>query len=398
MSINRHLALLVPATPDVPTINFQGTVGLSGEFECAHYGAKGSFSGNIPVTGEFALANGTRGSGAMQAFIKLTGSYKAFPYVPVAKAVSNNLVLRYSGGSGNSNPLLSLGGVVSSAAGRFPLSQSFTASTIPGVSILHAAKNPDGTGQLNYYASTGRLEWVTPDADTYSVAISSSGSYAIGDTIQGFIRVEVVYSSLPSVDASCNISVLTAEDSLFTRPSLAELNTGVVEYRSLYLHNQSTSGAEDVVLTRILGQYGSQIEIGSSFAGRSYYSTSEKEEVNFRLFNPVMNKGTFSISSTAHINREQLVATNRTGEPLFNFFPSSPVQSSDGETYDVEPAIADIYDSTNTLSMVEWGNSIYWPFIAPGAMVSFWIRRTVPAGPYTPSTEKVQFDINFTQT
>jgi hypothetical protein len=277
------------------------------------------------------------------------------------------------------------------------MSQSYTISAIPGISIYHAAKNAVGTGTLDYVASAGRLNWTPHGGNTYTISIGESGNYIVGDVVQGYLRIVAVVPSLPVTDTSCQIAIDNLDNTLFAPPTQDDYLSGATDYRALYLHNQSSSKVGDVSLLVLQGQYGSDIRIGSMFSSVSQYATSMKERLGFRTYNPITNTPAFSLSMEALYPRESLVSISRPGYPRFGYYPSIPTQYSDGVNYGVEHLIADIYDSGGVLANVEWGSRLYWKEIDAGKMVSFWVRRDIKEKPYIPATETMQLDISFTQ-
>lgn len=78
----------------------------------------------------------------------------------------SDLQIRFSGGASNSNPALSLGGVISSA---IVPSQSVAAPvTVTGVTIIDAANNAVGLGSLWWDMGTSSLKWRPYGSTVYS--------------------------------------------------------------------------------------------------------------------------------------------------------------------------------------------------------------------------------------
>lgn len=149
------------------------------------------------------------------------------------------LEIRLSGGSGNTDPNASLGGVMSSER---VLAQSAAAPTnITGVAINFAAGNALGNGTLTFTKATNRLQW-TPFGGTIGTAvdISADGRYTIkgGGSNPGFVLVTVTFASLPGANQTdTNITIANIANELFDDVSKAESFAGDNEYRCAYLYN-----------------------------------------------------------------------------------------------------------------------------------------------------------------
>lgn len=306
------------------------------------------------------------------------------------------LTFLYSGGAGNANPDLSFGGPASQAAGKYPASQSYTASTIPGIEIIHAARNTAGSGTLEYVFSTNSVKWTDPTSNVSEVILSGDGVVAVGDSVTGYLRLRITAGSLPGSDQSQSITVAQVRDTLFTNPSSNELTSGVTDYRALYLSNEAGNDAISATLTLTDNAPESGITIGSTFIPASRYSTPEADALDFGTMNSLLSVAPYSTSLSAHFPRTTMGAGTQIMTPASGYFPQSYAQNSNGVDEDIEVQLQDGKDSSGKLVNVEWGSSLFWDTIPAGRMVSFWIRRVVPPGPATPTVERALFDLDFT--
>jgi len=154
-------------------------------------------------------------------------------------ATAADLKFVLSGGAANTDQMLALGGAISTAAGGVILSQSFTASTLGGITINDAAGNGVGAGGLMTYTTSGTtLQWTSPGGSIGApVNIGVTGDYAIYDsTNTGHIKISVVSGSLGG-DATQNITIANYTNKLFDDISQAESAAGDIDYRCFYVKN-----------------------------------------------------------------------------------------------------------------------------------------------------------------
>ncbi|OQW86180.1 MAG: hypothetical protein BWK78_10350 [Thiotrichaceae bacterium IS1] len=144
----------------------------------------------------------------------------------------DNIHIRLSGGSGNTDPNTALGGIKSS---HRVLSQAVTGlSNITGVTIDYAHSNPLGTATLAYTHSGVTLTWGGGTA----VAVATNGTYFLKNSAgDGTLEITVVSASLPVADASDVLTVSVFPNEVFDNISGVEGYNGDTEYRCLYLHN-----------------------------------------------------------------------------------------------------------------------------------------------------------------
>lgn len=226
--------------------------------------------------------------------------------------------------------------------------------------------------------------------------LSTSGQYAVGSNVTGYLRLTVDFPSLAG-DASQSVTVANVRNTLFGKPDDADLITGVTDYRALYLVNRSNANLTSVVLTLTDAAPESTLTVGSSFAPRSVYGTTTGRD-KLTLLNYFTANSPYSGSFGSGLRREALALLTPSGSPHTSYYVPEFSQNSDGLTTDVELVLADAEDSTGVLGVVDWGSTVSWATIPAGRMVSFWVRRQVPPGPAMPTFEQAKFDVTFTQT
>lgn len=155
--------------------------------------------------------------------------------------------VRLSGGASNSDPALSLGGIMSSTAIR---SKTVTGiSNITGVTVLDAPGSADGAGTLAYTASTHSFTW-TPNGGSAgaAVAVTEDGRYTVLGSA-GMIFLGVTYASLPGTDQSDILTVAQKVNELWDDIQPTEAWNGESEYRCVYLVN--THGTDATVSCKL---------------------------------------------------------------------------------------------------------------------------------------------------
>lgn len=164
--------------------------------------------------------------------------------------------ITYSGGAGNEDPDASLGGIISSAAGKRVLSQSASAPTnVTGVVIDYAAGNTLGDGTLTFIyvdGSVDTLQW-TPQGGSIgdAVVVGADGRFVIADsTGDQQIHVTVTDASLPgSSQTDTDITIANIANETFDDIPKQESLDGDVEYRCFYIKNtHSTDQALNVTI------------------------------------------------------------------------------------------------------------------------------------------------------
>ncbi|CAN5813389.1 hypothetical protein BH20PSE1_BH20PSE1_00930 [soil metagenome] len=174
-----------------------------------------------------------------------------------------------SGGAGNTDPNLSLGGVISTTR---LLSQNATGVTIAGVTVNDASGNAVGTGTLAYAVSGQTLTWTPPGASAgVAVAVGTNGTYIIrgSEPTAGYLRVTVVAASLPAGNVSNSVTIANRDQNLFDDVTKAQAIAGDTNYRCYYLKNAHASDtATSVSVWIYLDSLGADtIAIGADPAG-----------------------------------------------------------------------------------------------------------------------------------
>jgi hypothetical protein len=174
-----------------------------------------------------------------------------------------------SGGAGNTDPNAALGGIISST--RF-VSQATSGNTIAGVTIADAAENTVGSGTLAYAVSGKTLTWTPPSgAAGTAVPLTADGTYLIrgSGSTAGYLRVTVVFASLPASNVTNTIVVSNWDNKLFDDVTKAQALAGDTNYRCIYLKNTHASDTATNVSVWINQDTpgGDTISIGSDPAG-----------------------------------------------------------------------------------------------------------------------------------
>jgi len=155
-----------------------------------------------------------------------------------------DLKIVHSGGAANTDPLLDLGGAISTAGAKDILSQTATApTTITGVTVDDAAGNAEGDGTLFFDSASSSLRW-TPLGGTAgsSVDVSVTGAYAIqGGNNGGVLKVSVVSASLPSSDQTNTLTIANIAENIFDDVAKADAKAGELQYRGVYWENDHAS-------------------------------------------------------------------------------------------------------------------------------------------------------------
>lgn len=159
---------------------------------------------------------------------------------------ASNLQLRLSGGSSNSQPNLSLGGVMSSTVMK---SQNTSAlSLLTGVTITFAGGMTIGSPNSIRHQFTGGIHYLAVmDAldGTYgpNVNVSAGGLFYLSGTNRGSLAVNVVAGSLPVTTVTETFTVTNIKNNLFDDVLKTDALGGSVEYRCIYLYNNHPTEA-----------------------------------------------------------------------------------------------------------------------------------------------------------
>lgn len=190
---------------------------------------------------------------------------------------------RLSGGAANSNPALSIGGVMSSVSASGE-TVSANGAAISGVTLVSSANNiRDTSGSAN--SATLRYTPGTPGLLTfcpYLVAagtvaedsnnrkpITGNGSYSfcwVQDGATRSLTVNVVTASLPVVETTCKLNIQASSGTLFPDSTADDAQSADVRYRCVYVYNSSAvSAAVRLFLAR--APAGSTIALALDSAG-----------------------------------------------------------------------------------------------------------------------------------
>lgn len=239
-----------------------------------------------------------------------------------------DLKTHYSGGAANEDPDASLGGAISTAAGKRVLSQSAAAPTnCTGITIDYTCGHDTanlGDGVLTFTYATTEATW-NPNGGSVgpAVDIGADGTYVLADsTGEMQNHITVVAASLPGSDKSdTNITIARIANETYDDISKAEATAGDVEYRCFYLKNtHDTDTMYNVgVYLKSDAEGADSLKLGADLAG---------------------------VNGTA----DTVATEGDAPDPTVTFSaPASP------------PAGIDLGD------------------LAPGDYVAFWIERTVPS-------------------
>jgi hypothetical protein len=175
-----------------------------------------------------------------------------------------------TGGAANASVPDSTGGAVSST--EIVSQTSSGISTLTGVTISGASGNAEGDGTLAYNATAKTITWTPPSGTTgSSVDISVSGTYFVqGGSSGGALVITVVAANLPSSSVSNTISIVNADEKMFTNVSKDLSYTGVTRYHCFAIKNTGTDAKKDVIIwisSNTPGQDTISIGVGAGAAG-----------------------------------------------------------------------------------------------------------------------------------
>lgn len=159
---------------------------------------------------------------------------------------ASNLQFRLSGGAGNSNVNLSLGGAMSST---LMASQNASAlGTITGVTINFAGGLSVGlnnTLRHTYSGGIHTLELMDAQDGVYgpAVDVSAGGAFFLSGQNRGSLAVTVAQGSLPVTSQTNNFTVTNIKNNLFDDVLKADALNGAIDYRCIYLYNNHPTEA-----------------------------------------------------------------------------------------------------------------------------------------------------------
>lgn len=187
----------------------------------------------------------------------------------------NDIQFFHSGGAGNSDPNLSLGGVISST--RIGSQASSAVTNVTGVTVDYAVNNAEGVGILSWSPSTNTLSWQPPGSATvYSESnITVDGTYVIGGG-DGILVLSVVAANLSGTFKQDSLTITNISQNTFNSVGASESLLGSDKYRCLYIKNTHASitatGAKVWIKQLTVGP--DEIAIGLDPAGQGDGSTT----------------------------------------------------------------------------------------------------------------------------
>ena len=162
----------------------------------------------------------------------------------------NELKVYHSGGATNNDPLLDLGGIISSDASKRVVSQNAVPDTsnITGVTIDEAYGNPEGVGTLSYLNTGNNLAWKPYGQSIfYGLDVSAGGIFTLGSSA-GYLVVNVTFVSLPAGDETDTVTVANNQSNVFDPVLAGDSLLGKTSYRGLYIVNTSAFEATDLTI------------------------------------------------------------------------------------------------------------------------------------------------------
>lgn len=159
---------------------------------------------------------------------------------------ASNLQLRLSGGASNSNPMLSLGGAMSSTVMS---SQNASAlSVIAGVSIsfcggMTIAQNNAIRHIVNAGVHTLELQDYTDGIYGPAVDVTAGGTFFLAGANRGSVAVVVSPGSLAAVNQVGYFTATNIKNNIFDDVAKIDALNGAVDYRCIYLYNSHATEA-----------------------------------------------------------------------------------------------------------------------------------------------------------
>ena len=149
-------------------------------------------------------------------------------------------------GAGNTDPLVSIGGVLTTTE---VLSQAVarTTSKITGVTVNDGNGNAEGNGTITFTATGTALQYTPPaGAIGLAVNVSADGDYFIqGANNGGAIHVTVVASSLPTGNTTDAVAITNLKEKVLDNTTKPESLAGKTIYRCLWISNEGTTLDDD---------------------------------------------------------------------------------------------------------------------------------------------------------
>lgn len=223
----------------------------------------------------------------------------------------------------------SLGGAIGS---RLASQTTSAPSVVTGCTVLQALGNPLGGGTLSFNPSTMQFGWKPPGSTVtyFSTAVSSTGTYSVGDYATGMLLLSVAFSQLPTIYKVETLAVSSPIGTVFGSVTTTDALLGATEYRCLYFkNNHATLTASDL-----------------------------------RLY----------VHAPAPLPQVLAIGVD-------------PAGVGDGESSGVAQTVPDSKSAPSGVvftSPAQAGGGISLGILPPGKSIAFWQRRTVPAMAYGP--------------
>lgn len=181
---------------------------------------------------------------------------------------ASNLKFQLSGGSGNANPMLALGGGMSSTVMGSQTTSALT--NVTGVAISFAGgMSVGGNNSIRhlYSASVHTLELMDYVDGTYgpAVDISAGGTFFLSGSNRGSVTVTVAQGSLALTNQTGTFSATNIKNNLFDDVLKVDALNGAIDYRCLYLYNSHPTEAFLQVALYGYGVSGNPAAAGDTF-------------------------------------------------------------------------------------------------------------------------------------
>lgn len=162
-----------------------------------------------------------------------------------------------SGGAGNTDQALSLGGVQSTTL--LPdESASYSAGGISGLTINGGAGNPSAGGVIYFSAASQTVIWIaegTTPASTLPTNISTDGDHVIPSSDGlGVLFVTVASGSLPVANISAEVTISRPLNAVMRDITASESDSGVASiYRAVFMKNTAGETIDVLLQTESTG-------------------------------------------------------------------------------------------------------------------------------------------------
>lgn len=160
-----------------------------------------------------------------------------------------DIQFRHSGGASNSDPLLSLGGIMSSNS--VALQSIASPVNVTGVSISQVV---GVAGDITLFTANGSttgyriIGWFDPTTVQGYIEVNADGEYIIysssGDPSKGYLVVNVTIASITTSYKEDVLALTDALQTVFPDVSQAKAGAGATDYRCIYIRNGH--GAETI--------------------------------------------------------------------------------------------------------------------------------------------------------